>query len=105
MDDRLNSLMEDIIGNPEVKTVWERLLRADGADGGNTSWESYDIVPHQYDLYREKRMEPGVEGYHVASPWSGDIEKARVLFLGSNPGFVPESCGPRSPGCAGETVR
>jgi hypothetical protein len=48
-------------------------------------------------------MNPAAEGYHTGSPWNGDIEKAPVLFLGSNPGFTPRSFAPRLHMLDGET--
>ena len=32
-------------------------------------------------------LKPTEQGYQVPEPWNGDLEKADILFLSSNPGI------------------
>lgn len=54
-----------------------------------------NFAQYQRDLCKEKGLDFNQEGFMVGSPWHGDIEKAPVLFLSSNPAITLGSCFPR----------
>jgi hypothetical protein len=54
----------------------------------------FKFVSHQLDVYKKAGLCPEKEGFQC-SAWCGDLTNAKILFLGLNPGFTPQTFTPR----------
>jgi hypothetical protein len=90
-------VLKEIVMDNKVFDIWKELV---GADNSKTIKDIIDdpffpIVYAQYKLYKDKGLDPKDEGYQVGEPWGGDLENAKVLFLGTNPAITLTSDCPR----------
>ena len=47
-----------------------------------------------HSLYQSQHC-ANVHSFQIPEPWNGDIEKAKILFVGINPGFTPNELYPQ----------
>jgi hypothetical protein len=85
----LDEVAQDIIENPDIHDLLTdvlagRPLRCHPFKG---------LVESQRDEYEKHGLDIRTQGFQTGEPWIGDIEKARILFLSSNPAFTfNENC-------------
>jgi hypothetical protein len=86
MDCDVQNLIDSVILNEDVLNIWREVL-----SGGDTYKDHplHDIVEHQKEIFIKEKMNPKEEGFVVGAPWNGNLLSAKILFLGSNPGFTP----------------
>jgi hypothetical protein len=85
----LDEVARDIIENPDIHD-----LLTDVLDGRPLRCHPFKgLVESQRDEYEKHGLDIRTQGFQTGEPWIGDIEKARILFLSSNPAFTfDENC-------------
>ncbi len=85
MLDRALEYMDKILFNEKIYKIWDGLIENGGECNEDDSLSK--MVNCQYENLVQKKGCPAEQGYLVPEPWNGDLEKADILFLSSNPGI------------------
>ena len=85
MSDRALEYMDKILFNEKIYKIWDGLIENGGECNEDDSLSK--MVNCQYENLVQKKGCPAEQGYLVPEPWNGDLEKADILFLSSNPGI------------------
>lgn len=86
--------MDSILFNEKIYKIWDGLIE----NGGECNEDDRlsKMAASQYNKYLQpgkkngrpmESLKPAEQGYQVPEPWNGDLEKADILFLSSNPGI------------------
>jgi hypothetical protein len=85
----LDQVAREILENPHIHDLLTDVL----AKRTLRDHPFKKLVEFQRDEYRKHGLDIRDQGFLPGIPWIGDIEKARVLFLSSNPAFThDEKC-------------
>ena len=84
MLDRALEYMDRILFNEKIYKIWDGLIE-NGVKHNDDRLSK--MVNCQYENLVQKKGCPTEQGYQVPEPWNGDLEKADILFLSSNPGI------------------
>lgn len=84
MADRALEYMDSILFNEKIYKIWDGLIK-NGVKHNDDRLSK--MVNCQYENLVQKKGCPAEQGYQVPEPWNGDLEKADILFLSSNPGI------------------
>ena len=84
MSDCALEYMDRILFNEKIYKVWDGLIE-NGVKHNDDRLSK--MVNCQYENLVQKKGCPTEHGYQVPEPWNGDLEKADILFLSSNPGI------------------
>ena len=76
--------MDKILFNEKIYKIWDGLIE-NGVKHNDDRLSK--MVNCQYENLVQKKGCPAEHGYLVPEPWNGDLEKADILFLSSNPGI------------------
>ena len=85
MLDRALEYMNRILFNEKIYKIWDGLIENGGECNEDDNLSK--MVNCQYENLVQKKGCPAEQGYLVPEPWNGDLEKADILFLSSNPGI------------------
>ena len=86
--------MDSILFNEKIYKIWDGLIENGGECNEDDSLSM--MAASQYNKYLQpgkkkgrpmESLKPAEQGYQVPEPWNGDLEKADILFLSSNPGI------------------
>lgn len=86
--------MDKILFNEKIYKIWDGLIENGGECNEADSLSK--MAASQYNKYLQpgekkgrpmESLKPAEQGYQVPEPWNGDLEKADILFLSSNPGI------------------
>ena len=86
--------MDSILFNEKIYKIWDGLIE-NGVEYNEDDRLS-KMAASQYNKYLQpgkkkgrpmESLKPAEQGYQVPEPWNGDLEKADILFLSSNPGI------------------
>ena len=78
----------------KIYKIWDGLIENGGECNEDDSLSM--MAASQYNKYLQpgkkkgrpmESLKPAEQGYQVPEPWNGDLEKADILFLSSNPGI------------------
>ena len=94
MLDRALEYMDSILFNEKIYKIWDSLIENGGECNEDDSLSM--MAASQYNKYLQpgkkkgwpmESLKPAEQGYQVPEPWNGNLEKADILFLASNPGI------------------
>ena len=94
MSDRALEYMDKILFNEKIYKIWDGLIENGGECNEDDSLSM--MAASQYNKYLQpgkktgrpmESLKPAEQGYQVPEPWNGNLEKADILFLSSNPGI------------------
>lgn len=94
MLDRALEYMDKILFDEKIYKIWDGLIE-NGVEYNEDDRLS-KMAASQYNKYLQpgkkngrpmESLKPAEQGYQVPEPWNGDLEKADILFLASNPGI------------------
>lgn len=86
--------MDKILFNEKIYKIWDGLIENGGECNEDDNLSK--MAASQYNKYLQpgkkkgrpmESLKPAEQGYQVPEPWNGDLEKADILFLSSNPGI------------------
>ena len=86
--------MDKMLFNEKIYKIWDGLIENGGECNEDDSLSM--MAASQYNKYLQpgkktgrpmESLKPAEQGYQVPEPWNGDLEKADILFLSSNPGI------------------
>lgn len=89
--------MDSILFNEKIYKIWDGLIENGGECSEDDSLSKMVNLQYNKDSKQEEveqdkshttgQLKPAEQGYQVPEPWNGDLEKADILFLSSNPGI------------------
>ena len=85
MLERALEYMDKILFDEKIYKIWDGLIENGGECNEDDNLSK--MVNCQYENLVQKKGCPAEQGYQVPEPWNGDLEKADILFLSSNPGI------------------
>ena len=94
MLDRALEYMDKILFDEKIYKIWDGLIENGMKHNEDDSLSM--MAASQYNKYLQpgkkkgwpmESLKPAEQGYQVPEPWNGNLEKADILFLSSNPGI------------------
>lgn len=98
MSECMQDYMDRILFDEKIYKIWDGLIKNGGEYNQDDSLSKMVDLQYNNKYSKQKKVEqkksrpteqlkPAERGYQVPEPWNGDLEKADILFLSSNPGI------------------